>query len=478
MAWRAAEAKGGVMRKLVVGGVMVQVALLIIGLTWIVPLARGEEPAATQEGPSEASPPDATAFRLEGQGTGNVVEVDLVAQETTQTIAEGVDYQAWTFNGTAPGPVIRVKLGDTVRFTLTNDSHLNLSHSIDFHAAQTPWDKNYQPVAPGETLTFDWVARFPGVFMYHCGVPPVLHHIANGMYGAIIVEPEGLAPAREYVLVSSEFYVSDKPTDGLYVGDVEKMSAAEPTYVVFDGGFNRYLDAPLEARPNELIRLWVMDAGPTLTNAFHVIGALFDHVYPDGNPTNQLNGIQTYNVPPGGGAMFELRIPDEGLYPFVTHSFAYTGLGSVGVLKVSADAPPAPDSYPMMGDPFTGGVAQAGAPGGTAQADVSSGSEPAAGEGGSHSGDAIPLDAAIDGFSPGDIEAPEGEVALALSNLDAFPHDFTIDELDVQVPVDANETVEATFEASPGVYTFYCSIPGHREAGMEGTITVLPGAGH
>jgi nitrite reductase (NO-forming) len=454
------------MRKLVVVGVLVQLAIVAIGLTWIAPFAEQDDAGQATEAPAQDGEQE---FRIQGDGNGTIVEVDLTASETTQTLAEGVDYQVWTFNGTAPGPVIRVNVGDTIRFTLTNDSSLGLSHSIDFHAAQTPWDVNYQPVAPGETLTFDWVARFPGVFMYHCGVPPVLHHIANGMYGAIIVEPEGSAPAREYVMVSSEFYVSDEPRGGPFEGDVDAMTAAEPTYVVFDGGFNRYLDAPLQAAPDELVRLWVMNAGPTLTNAFHVIGALFDHTYPDGNPTNRLNGLQTYNIAPGAGAMFELKIPDEGLYPFVTHSFAYTGLGAVGVIQVTAEAEAPPEEYPTMGDPFTAGVLEFGSTPGL----VTGGG----GEDG-ETGGPIELEAAITGFTPADVEAAEGAIAVTITNLDAFEHDFTIDELDVQLVMGANETVEGTFEAGPGTYTFYCSIPGHREAGMEGTLTVLPGSGH
>src|SRR5262249_52017325 len=152
--------------------------------------------------------------------------------------------------------------------------------------------------------------------------PPVLMHIANGMYGAIVVLPDNSLPkAREFVMVQSEFYPGDKPVHGVYEGDLDKMLAVNPQYVVFDGMAGRYQTTPLEARPNELVRLWVVNAGPTLFSAFHVIGALFDHVYADGNPTNVLNGIQTQTIPPGGGAMFELRIPDEGLYPFVTHSF-------------------------------------------------------------------------------------------------------------------------------------------------------------
>ncbi|HSJ50140.1 MAG TPA: multicopper oxidase domain-containing protein, partial [Actinomycetota bacterium] len=389
--------------------------------------------------------------------------------ETTQTIAPGVDYQVWTFNGTAPGPVIRVTVGDTIRFTLRNDSSLGLSHSIDFHAAQTPWDVNYQPVAPGETLTFDWVARFPGVFMYHCGVPPVLHHIANGMYGAIVVEPQGLEPAREYVLVSSELYANEADEGEVATGDVTAMESADPSYVVFDGMANRYLDAPLQARPDELIRLWVMNAGPTLTNAFHVIGALFDRTHADGNPVNVQYGLQTYNVPPGAGAMFELRIPDAGLYPFVTHSFAYTGRGSVGVIQVREDAVAPPTEYPRVGDPFTGGVLPFGAT--PAVVSGGEGHDPAPSDG------PVVMTAAITGFEPSEIEVPAGQVTIEITNLDAFDHDFTIDELGQYVPFGANETVEVTFDAGPGTYTFYCSIPGHREAGMEGTITVAA-SGH
>ena len=454
------------MRRVIVTGVFVEIALLIIGLAWIGGSRRGEDEVTAADRVGGVS---TAAYRIDGQGSGEIVEVELVAQETAQTVAEGVDYQVWTFNGTAPGPVIRVNVGDTVRFTLLNDSSLGLSHSIDFHAAQTPWDVNYQPVAPGETLTFDWVARFPGVFMYHCGVPPVLHHIANGMYGAIIVEPEELAPAREYVLVSSELYVDDEPQDGVSVGDVEAMESADPTYVVFDGMFNRYLDAPLEARPNELIRLWVMNAGPTLTNAFHVIGALFDRTYADGNPANTQYGLQTYNVPPGAGAMFELRIPDAGLYPFVTHSFAYTGLGAVGVIHVANDAAAPPADYPAIGDPFTAGVLPFGSTPGLVEAGE--------GESPGTPGGPVVVTAAITGFDPGTIEAAAGEVELEITNLDAFDHDFTIDELGVNVAFGANETVDAAFEAGPGTYTFYCSIPGHREAGMEGTLTVMA-SGH
>ncbi len=215
------------------GAVFLAAVLLIVGIVAVSP---GEGSTA-----SDATTGD---FRVD-EPNGNVVEVDLVARETTQEVAPDVKYQVWTFNGTAPGPVIRVQLGDTVRFTLTNDTSIGMQHSIDFHAALTPWDKNYQPVDPGETLTFDWVAMYPGVFMYHCGVDPVLQHIGNGMYGAIIVETDALPAEREFVLVASEFYPGAKPIDGVYVGDLDRMKAVEPEYVVFDGLANRYLESPL-----------------------------------------------------------------------------------------------------------------------------------------------------------------------------------------------------------------------------------------
>jgi nitrite reductase (NO-forming) len=350
-------------RKIFAVGVVLLLGMLIIGLTWIAPLAnRGKD------GGNGGTPSDEVVYRVE-EPNGTVVNVDLAAQETTQEIADGVMYHVWTFNGTTPAPVIRVHLGDTVHFTLTNDSSIGMQHSIDFHAAMTPWadlpaagqsalEGNYQPVNPGETKTFDWVAMFPGVFMYHCGVPPVLQHISNGMYGAIIVEPDNLPAEREFVLVSSELYPGAKPIDGVFEGDLDRMLAVDPEYVVFNGKSNQYVTAPLEVKPDETFRIWVLNAGPTLTNAFHVIGTMFLQTHADGNPANTQYGLQTYAIAPGAGAMFELQIPDAGLYPFVTHSFAYTGLGAVGLIKVDPNAPAAPDSYPMMGDPFTAGTTE------------------------------------------------------------------------------------------------------------------------
>jgi nitrite reductase (NO-forming) len=263
---------------------------------------------------------------------GSTVNVTLTIKELLLPIAPGVVYHAWTFGGTVPGPVVRVRQGQTVHFTLVNDGMM--PHSIDFHAAQTPWNVNYQDVPVGKSFTFDWKANYPGVFMYHCGAPTVIYHMANGMYGAIIVDPaQGWVPAQEYVLVQSEFYTAQL-SDGTYSVDTTKLTAGNPDYVVFNGYANQYKTTPIVAKAGERIRIFIVNAGPTLFSAFHVIGAIFSDTYADGNPANHMVGNQTVTVPPGGGIVVELTIPQAGLYPFVTHSFADVGKGAIGILKV------------------------------------------------------------------------------------------------------------------------------------------------
>ena len=263
---------------------------------------------------------------------GSTVNVTLTVKELLVSIAPGVVYHAWTFNGTVPGPVIRVRQGQTVHFTLVNDGMM--AHSIDFHAAQTPWNVNYQEVPVGKSFTFDWKANYPGVFMYHCGAPTVIYHMANGMYGAIIVDPaQGWTPAQEYVLVQSEFYTTQM-SDGTYSVDTAKLTSGSPDYVVFNGYVNQYKTTPIVAKAGERIRIFIVNAGPNEFSAFHVIGAIFSDTYADGNPANHMVGNQTVTVPPGGGMVVELTIPQAGLYPFVTHSFSDVGKGALGVLKV------------------------------------------------------------------------------------------------------------------------------------------------
>ncbi len=265
-------------------------------------------------------------------GPQHVKQLTIVATDQVQQIASGVKVALWSFNGSVPSPVMHVRQGDEVHVTFTNKTPL--AHSIDFHAATTPWNVWYQPVMPGKSLSFTFVAKSPGVFMVHCGTPPAFMHISSGMYGAIIVDPATpLPPAREFALVESEFYTRPG-NNNIYQSDAQKVLDVKPDYVVFNGVADQYQDHPLVVRAGERIRLYVLNAGPTLFSAFHVIGWIFDKVYVDGNPENVLRGIQTYTIPPGGGATFELVIDQPGLYPFVTHSFAFTGKGAVGVIKV------------------------------------------------------------------------------------------------------------------------------------------------
>ncbi|GHO91947.1 hypothetical protein KSF_019950 [Reticulibacter mediterranei] len=264
--------------------------------------------------------------------SGNEVNIKLTMKDDLITIAPGIVYHAWTFNGTVPGPVLRVRQGQMVHTTIVNEG--TMAHSIDFHAAQTPWNVNYQSIGVGKSFTFTWKANYPGVFMYHCGTPTVIYHMANGMYGTIIVDPaNGWTPAQEYSLTQSEFYTT-KGQDGTYSVDPTKMMNGIPDYVVFNGYAEQYHDAPLKAKVGQRIRLFLMNAGPTQFSAFHVIGAIFSDVYVDGNPANHMVGNQTVTVPPGGGAVVELTIPEVGSYPFVTHSFANASKGAVGVIKV------------------------------------------------------------------------------------------------------------------------------------------------
>ena len=311
--------------------------------------SQSERAAATPTAtPMDHGSPTATPASDRPKGSGQLASVQdaalapadpnpsktlvIDAKEVTREVAAGVTMDAWSFDGVVPAKVVHVRQGDSIAFTLRNRG--TMGHSIDFHAAQTPWNVNYKTILPGQDLSFDWKANYPGVFMYHCGTGPVLQHLINGMYGAVVVDPaQPFAPAREYVLVQSEFYLS-KGKSGNWDGDLARASAVLPDFVVFNGAANQYQQQPLQASRGELIRLHVVNAGPTLFSAFHVIGAIFDKVYPDGNPANVLHGVQTWTIPPGGGATFELTIPDAGQYPFVTHSFAYTGLGALGVIEV------------------------------------------------------------------------------------------------------------------------------------------------
>jgi nitrite reductase (NO-forming) len=268
---------------------------------------------------------------------GTVADVNLKLTDLTVQIAPGVKYSAWAWAGGAPGPVIHVHQGQMVRITLTNNGAI--PHSVDFHAARIAPDKAFTDVMPGQSVSYTFRANDPGVFMYHCGTKPVLMHIANGMYGAIVVEPRaGTLPKadRNYVLVASEWYLSSNGLDEPAVFDMAKAHARQPDWMTFNGYAGQYVKHPLTAKPGELVRFWVVDAGPSLDTDFHIVGTILDTAYAFGDmrPEDALHDVQTVTVPAGGGGVFDVKINRPGLYPFVSHAFAAVDQGQVGLLKV------------------------------------------------------------------------------------------------------------------------------------------------
>jgi nitrite reductase (NO-forming) len=244
----------------------------------------------------------------------------------------------WTFDNQVPGPVLRGKIGDTFEITVVNDG--TITHSIDFHASKVAWSVEMGPIAPGDQLNYTFVAQKAGIFMYHCGTPPVLHHIANGMYGAIIIDPPDLASVdHEYVMVQSELYAA-KPGA---VGDLTEMLAEQWDAVVFNGYTNQYLHRPIRVEPNERIRIWVLDAGPSENSSFHVIGTIFDTVYKEGTYllTPSAGGSQALDLQPAQGGFVEFTFDVPSLYPFVTHKFASASKGAVGLFQAGEVPEPA-----------------------------------------------------------------------------------------------------------------------------------------
>lgn len=277
------------------------------------------------------------------QGTVHHVRLDV--NHKAVEVFDNVKMGLWAFGDDVPGPTIRVRQDDKVVFTLTNRSPEQASfappmpHSIDFHAAMVSPQDKYRTIDPGQTLTFEWVANYPGVFMYHCATTMVLQHLAKGMYGMTIVEPKNGYPTkvdREYALVQSEFYPSAQAdADGTYDTDMEAVERKQPTYVTFNGRFQRHLNEPLKAGPGERVRLYVLNAGPNDTSSFHVIGTIFDRVWVDGNPANEMRGMQTVLLGASSGAIVEFVIPEKGKYVFVDHEFADAHHGAMGVIDAS-----------------------------------------------------------------------------------------------------------------------------------------------
>lgn len=270
------------------------------------------------------------------------VRVDLYTEEVVGTLDGDTKYEFWTFNGTVPGPMIRVRVGDTVELHLKNLEKNMFPHNIDLHAVTGPGGGAVATLTdPGDETVVRFKALNPGVYIYHCATPHIPTHIANGMYGLILVEPKkGFGAAdREYYIMQSEFYIEGKKGDkGEQEFSMEKALAENPDYVVFNGRTGALVgDGALKAKVGEKVRLYVGNIGPNLISSFHVIGEIFDRVYMEGGSVFNEN-VQSTLIPAGGATIVEMKVEVPGNYILVDHSiFRAIDKGAVGILTVTGD---------------------------------------------------------------------------------------------------------------------------------------------
>jgi nitrite reductase (NO-forming) len=283
------------------------------------------------------------------RGEPAYVKFDLATTKVTAQMADGVAYEYWTFNGTVPGPMLRVREGDTVEIDLSNAADAGVTHSIDLHAVTGPGGgAKVMQIAPGEDGSFKFEALNPGVYIYHCATPMVAQHIASGMYGMIVVEPKAGLPRvdHEYYLMEGDFYLQGNRGDsGLRAFDLTKMLDERPDYVLFNGGVGSVTgDNAFKASVGESMRIFFGVGGPNLTSSFHVIGAIFDKVYAEGSLTSAPEtNVQTTLVSAGGATAVEFTARVPGTYSIVDHSLGRMEKGAAAQIVV--DGPDQPDIF-------------------------------------------------------------------------------------------------------------------------------------
>jgi len=320
-----------------------QVVLDRLGIATLQPAQATDAPNVAHD-PADLPPP---ITRTEP----TTVQVTLTAKEVTAELADGTTYAFWTFDGTVPGPMVRVMVGDTIEFTLINDlSNVN-GHNIDFHAVNGPGGgAAVTNVAPGETTTFTWKALHAGAFVYHCAFPPPMHHIAQGMYGAIVVEPVGGLPPvdREFYIMQGDWYTAGRMgNQGHQTFSQEKALAELPEYYTFNGHVNALTELyPLQAEVGETVRIFFGVGGPNKGSNFHVIGEVFDRVYSGSEETFTANE-EVWYVPPGSVSTFEMFLDVPGTYTIVDHALYRVQKGAAGLLQVSGE--PNPDIFDPPG---------------------------------------------------------------------------------------------------------------------------------
>ena len=297
------------------------------------------EMADIAENPANVPPP---VSRTEPE----TVEIELEAIEIEAHLDANSTYRFWTFNGTVPGPMLRVRVGDQVVVKLRNASDSWYAHNIDFHAATGPGGgAEVSTVAPGEEAIFRFKALSPGLFVYHCAVPPVALHVANGMYGMILVEPEeGLPPVdREYYVMQGELYTEEPfGSTGLLTESYENLLKEEPQYYFVNGHIGALTDHyPLRAQVGETVRIYFGVGGPNKISSFHVIGEIFDRAYLEGSVISPpVESVQTIKVAPGGSGIVEFECEVPGRYVLVDHALSRVEKGLAGYLIVEGEENP------------------------------------------------------------------------------------------------------------------------------------------
>lgn len=307
----------------------------------------------------------------------HAVRLDVVVRNVE--VGPGVRYDAWTFGGELPGPVLHVREGDRVHFTMSNrsDEEVDVSepllgggaqgllvatslqqpepavapmlHSMDFHAGTVSADDKWRSINPGQQIEFEWQANYPGVYIYHCGTPPVLMHMGMGQYGVVIVSPEEGFPTdsevdREYVVVQSEFYLTGGEDGAARQFDYQAAMSRDPTIVAFNGHQRSLIENPLLVEAGERVRLYLLNVGPSGTWSAHVIGAVFDHVWYEGSPENYMSDMQTVLLGASNGAVVEFIVPEPGEYVLVDHEMADAQRGAVGHILTPSDEGVTPDA--------------------------------------------------------------------------------------------------------------------------------------
>jgi uncharacterized cupredoxin-like copper-binding protein len=395
-------------------------------------------------------------------GAVKTFKVD-VFQHVTQVSKDLAPTEVWSYavngtyhRGTGVSAPMVVNEGDTVDFTLVNGTDeamkVDVPHSLDFHSAEVNPGTRYRDLAPGKSMHYRFVAEHPGVFMYHCATQPVLMHTGAGMVGMFVVKPKNLARVdKELWITQQEYYLGEPGGDA----DMTKMAAKAPDVIAFNGYANQYQDQPIPVKVDETVRLYVLNAGPSVWSAFHVIGTVFDRTVVEGTAGHD---AQTINLAPSQGGWVEFTLDEEGAYPFVNHAFADMTKGSLGILK-TPHAPEAGGGHDMSG--HGSAAASEGAASGAADVNVKLGEMYI-------EADKTEVEAGKVSFSIANEGSTTHGMAMAVQPVQAdggMLDDAALLNKGKELAGGESETV--SFDLEPGSYELVCFVPGHYAAGQK-----------